>query len=105
MNNHDKYKYSITIHTEDKAVLNCLRSLAEFSQGEGIKRIAWGNTKDKQWVEAGFEVTFHFTKPHYREVFVSELNRLLPYELWEVVRENDNDPAKPTKRAISARKR
>lgn len=35
MGEHYKYKYSITIHTDDLAVVNCLRALSKYSQKSG----------------------------------------------------------------------
>jgi len=97
MGEHHKYKYSITIHTEDLAVVNCLRALSQYSQKTGNNRITWGNTKDSDWKAAGHRVTFRFTSPEYREGYLYELKRLLPLELWKEYGCSDNDPAKPAK--------
>jgi hypothetical protein len=97
MGEHYKYKYSITIHTDDLAVVNCLRALSQYSQKSGNNRITWGNTKDADWTAANHRVTFRFTSPEYREGYLSELKRLLPNQLWKEVGRSDNDPAKPAK--------
>lgn len=97
MGEHYKYKYSITIHTDDLAVVNCLRALSQYSQKSGNNRITWGNTKDADWNAANHRVTFRFTSPEYREGYLSELKRLLPNQLWKEVGRSDNDPAKPAK--------
>ncbi len=91
---HLEYHYSITIKTDDNAVLNCLRALAQHSQRHGNNRIPWGNTKDSDWDRDGHQVTFHFTKPQFRSLFVSDATRLLPQELWTTERTNDHDPAR-----------
>ena len=98
MGEHHKYKYSITIHTDDLAVVNCLRSLSQFSQKTGNNRITWGNTKDSDWNAANHKVTFRFTTPEYREGFLFEVNRILPSNLWEESKRSDNDPATPAKK-------
>lgn len=41
---HADYKFSITIKSDDLAVVNCLRSLSQFSQQSGNNRIPWGRT-------------------------------------------------------------
>ena len=46
---HAMYKHSVTIHTDDLAVVNCLRALSELSQRTGNNRISWGGTKDRDW--------------------------------------------------------
>ena len=92
---HADYKFSVTVKSEDLALVNCLRALAQHSQQSGNNRIPWGGTKDKDWKGAGHMVTFHFTTAEYRSGFVAEVRRLLPEALWSVVRESNNDPAHP----------
>ena len=97
MTTHEDHKFSITVHTDDLAVVNCLRSLSKYSQKTGNNNIPWGGTKDKDWMRDGHQVTFHFSDPVYREGFLSELKRLLPSNIWREVRRSDNDPSKPAK--------
>ena len=92
-----KYKYSITIHTDDLAVVYCLRSLANYSQLKFNRTIAWANTKDEDWQRANHYVTFRFTSPEFRKGFLSETKRLLPDSLWRESSQSDNDPARPAK--------
>lgn len=95
MSQHNFYKYSITIYTEDLAVVNCLRALSKFSQKTGNNNIPWGGTKDVDWKRDSNKVTFRFSKSEYRTGFISEINRLLPNNLWEIVESKDDNPAKP----------
>ena len=97
MGEHYKYKYSITMQSDDLAVVHCLRSLSQFSQKTGNNRITWGNTKESDWKRDGKKVTFRFTTPEYRKLFISEAERLLPSDSWMISAQNDNDPAKPAK--------
>ena len=76
MSDHSKYRFSITISSNDLAVINCLRSLAQFRQKTENNRIPWGGTKDKDWLSNNKQVTFHFSSIDYRELFVAEINRL-----------------------------
>ena len=92
---HADYKFSITMQSDDLAVINCMRSLSQYSQKSGNNRIPWGGTKDPDWKCAGNSVTFRFTTTGFRSRFVAECHRLLPPALWSVVRENNNDPARP----------
>ena len=91
---HSDYKFSVTIHSDDLAVVNCLRSLSQFSQKSGNNRIPWGGTKDSDWSASGNHVTFRFTSSVFRDDFLVEAKRLLPKELWLVVSTKENDPAK-----------
>jgi hypothetical protein len=97
MSDHYRYHYSITIETADEVVLQCLRSISDYSQVSGNKRIVWGGTKKKEWQRDGYQVTFHFSDQQYRNVFKIEAQRVLPKGLWHVVKEKDNDPAIPQK--------
>lgn len=97
MGEHYKYKYSVTIQTDDLAVVNCLRALSQYSQKTGNNRIAWGNTKDSDWKRDNKRVTFRFTSPEYRRGFLSEVERILPNGLWTEYEQSDNDPARPVK--------
>ncbi|WP_321493326.1 hypothetical protein [uncultured Desulfobacter sp.] len=97
MGDHYKYKYSITMQSDDLAVVHCLRSLSQFSQKTGNNRITWGNTKESDWKRDGKKVTFRFTTPEYRKFFISEAERLLPSDSWTISAQNENDPAKPAK--------
>ncbi len=97
MGQHEMYRFSITIHTDDLAIVNCLRSLSQRSQKTGNNRITWGNTKDSDWAREHHRVTFRFTSPEYRDGFLGEINRLLPGHLWNESSRSDNDPAQPAK--------
>lgn len=92
---HSNHKFSVTIRSDDLAVVNCLRSLSEFSQKSGNNRIPWGGTKDTDWKRDGHSVTFRFTTPEYRAGFLAEAKRLLPISLWTEVAQSNNNPAKP----------
>jgi len=93
---HALFHYSITCHMDDRAVLSCLRSLADFAEHHPQKKIAWGNTGDDAWTRNGHQVTFHLTEPRYRQVFREKANELLGGR-WSEVRASDNDPATPKK--------
>ena len=95
MTTHQEHKFSITIRTDDLAVVGCLRALAKFSQKRGNNQIPWGGTKDDDWRRAENQVTFRFSSAQYRAGFVGEAKRLLPADLWVEVDRSDTDPARP----------
>lgn len=90
---HADYRFSVTLHSDDRAVVNCLRALSQISQLEGNVRIPWGGTKDSDWERDQHEVTFRFTSGVYRQGFVEVANRVLRDGLWREVRRSDCDPA------------
>jgi hypothetical protein len=92
---HRDYRFSVTVHSEDRAVVNCLRALSQISQREGNVRIPWGGTKDADWERDGGKVTFRFTSPGYRQGFIEVAERVLRTGLWREVARSDSDPASP----------
>ena len=93
MSQHHEYHYSRTIHTDDLALLGCLRASSQHCQKTGNPRIPWGGTKQGDWAHAGHQATFHFSSPAYRDDFLHETQRLLPAKLWRAVGSSDSDPA------------
>ena len=75
---HSKVHYRATVKTDDLAVLHCLRSISQYAQKNGNKRIPWGGTKKTDWQDAAHRVTFRFTSSDYRRDFFAQLDRLLP---------------------------
>ena len=95
MTTHKDYKFSVTIHSDDLALVHCFRGLTMHCQATHNARIPWGGTKRSDWVRDGHQVTFHFSSKYYREALLKEAERLFPQDLWKKMRESDNDPAKP----------
>ena|ERR1700733_1432507 len=94
---HDKFRFSVACHTDDLAVLYCLRALARWAQpgrrlGSGSREIGYGGTKDADWKASGHEVKFRFTEPRFRERFLKRANDLLPNH-WQQGSTSDEDPA------------
>jgi hypothetical protein len=81
-----EYPFNITVHSDDLAVIYCLRALSDLSQKTGNTRKAWGGTKRKDWERSGHRVTFHFSDPTYRTEFVNDAKRLLDDRWTEVSR-------------------
>ena len=95
MSQHSRYHYSIMVKTDDLPLLYCLRALSMYAQRTGNNKIPWGNTSDKNWKQNQHQVTFHFSRIEYRNLFISEIQRLLPQDLWIIICKRDDDPAKP----------
>jgi hypothetical protein len=92
---HSDYHYSVTLYSDDRAVVNCLRALSQISQKPGNVRIPWGGTTDAAWEEAGQKIILRFTSPGYRQGFVELAEKILRPGLWREVRRSDLDPATP----------
>ena len=92
---HADYHFSITVHTEDLALLGCLRALSAHAQTIGNSRIPWGGTKKTDWERNNHQATFRFSDQSFRDTFIREVERLLPKGLWNIVSKSDADPASP----------
>jgi len=42
---HKEYHYSVTVQTDDLALLFCLRALSQHAQATGCVRIPWGGNE------------------------------------------------------------
>ena len=60
MVNREDYRFTVTIHSDDLAVIYCLRALADFYQKTGNTRTTWGGTKKKDWASNGNRVSSKF---------------------------------------------
>ncbi len=92
---HADHRFSVTIRTDDLAVVGCLRALSKHAQTLGNGQIPWGGTKDEDWRRKAHQVTFHFSSPGYRQGFLDDVRRLLPADLVTIVAQSDSDPARP----------
>lgn len=92
---HKSFHFSVTLRSDDLAVIHCLRALAQYAQRDGNTRITWGGTKRKDWEENHHQITLRFTQPEYRHHFVAEADRLLPLGSWSEASRSDSDPASP----------
>ena len=79
-----EYRFSVTLHTNDLAVVYCMRALADYCQKTENTRKAWGGTGNKHWQERK-RVTFRFTTESYRAEFLREVRRLLCGKLWKII--------------------
>ena len=98
MPDYTAYRYSVTIYTEDLAVVHCLRGLAQYTQASGSRQTAWENTGEREWRAANCMVTFHFTEPSYRDDFLESARRILQTNTWNEASQSDHDPAQPSRR-------
>ncbi len=94
---HGDHHFSVQVHTDDLAVLYCLRSLADYSQESGNTRITWGGTSKEDWKRHNNSVKFHFSEIRYRQKFINEANRILPKNSWHIATQSDDEPATPKK--------
>lgn len=97
MTEHESYRFSVTVASDDLAVIGCLRALAQYSQKTGNNRIPWGGTKDDDWRRAGIRITLRFDSRTYRDGFLNEAERLLGAN-WTKVAKSDDDPARHQRR-------
>ena len=88
--NHNLFKFSITCHTDDLAVVFCLRALCQFVEQHKYPQIGWGGTGESSWRNSSNRITLHFTDSEYRDSFIKQANRLFNKK-WSLISTNDND--------------
>ena len=93
MNQHKEFIFSVTIHSDDYALVSAMRGLAFYCQMEISKQISWGNTKEKDWAKAGHKTTFHFSRQNFRDNFIREARNLFREGAWSVASQSNDDPA------------
>jgi hypothetical protein len=93
MSQHDDYKYSVTVQSDDLPLVSSLRGLAWYCQETGNRQIAWGGTKRPDWEKNGHHITFHFNCTRYRDNFLNEARRLFSTG-WSKASQSESDPAK-----------
>jgi hypothetical protein len=71
-----KYHFTVTLKTDDEAVLHCLRGLSHYAQRTGKKMATWGGTGKGEWVRDHHCVKFRFSSDGYRNKFIEEASRL-----------------------------
>jgi len=91
-------RFSITCHSDDLAVVHCLRALCEFAERSVLGQIAWGGTGAEAWRAHGNRITPRFSDPAFRDAFVTAATDVLQPGLWAEVQRSDNDPAKRQRR-------
>ena len=85
MSRNARIKFDATIHTDDEAVLNCLRGLAFFHQQTGNRFEIWGSTSVADWKRDQGRVTFRFSLPIFRDAFIADIQRLFPEAVVKVL--------------------
>lgn len=94
MSQHKYFNYSITIHSDDLALITSMRALAWFCQNEINRQIAVAGAKEEDWDREGHKVTFFFTSEHNRTVFLDESKRLFRPE-WKISSQSNSILPKP----------
>lgn len=90
--NYAACKYSVTVRTDEEAVLHMLRGLSQHCESGQYKQLAWGGSTADSWRLNDNRVTFRFSAPADRQLFLREARRFLD-GWWTLEGTNDNDPA------------
>lgn len=87
-----EYRFSVTVSTDRREVLYCLRGLSMAAQITGNNKLPWSGQRDAVWKRRGGRVTFRFTLAKYREQFLHWAASLFPEGSWCYVQQSDHDP-------------
>jgi hypothetical protein len=86
-----QFRYSITVETQDDAVLFCLRALWQYAEREPHPSPVLGLTSMGEWRTSDGQITFRFSNPYNRADFLGEATRLLAGK-WTRLGTSDDDP-------------
>ena len=86
-----QFRYSITVETQDDAVLFCLRALWQYAERHPSPRESLDLTSASEWQAEDGKITFRFSTPRNRSDFLGEATRLLAGK-WTRLGTSDDDP-------------
>jgi hypothetical protein len=86
-----QYRYSLTVETQDDAVLFCLRALWQFAERHPSVPSELERSATGEWRRGEGRVKFHFSNPYNRGDFLGEATRLLAGK-WTRLGTSDDDP-------------
>ncbi len=86
-----KYRYSITVETQDDAVLFCLRALWQYAERHPLPPTDRDLATTGEWRLGDGRITFRFSNPYNRGDFLGEATRLLAGK-WTRISTSDSDP-------------
>lgn len=92
--NHALYRFSLTVQTDDVAVLHCLRALCQLWAGGPVPQTGWGGTSRDSWSRNKGRAVLRFASAEGRASFQKDAARLLPSR-WTLIAEMNDDPAAP----------
>jgi len=85
-----QYGYSITVETQDIAVLFCLRALWQYAERHPAAPADRDGVTTDEWRLGDGRVTFLFSNPYNRSDFLGEATRLLAGK-WTRIATSDNE--------------
>ena len=94
MRQHDHFKFSVIIHSEDLFMVSAMRGLAWQCQSEINRQISVAGASNDRWKRDSGKVTFYFTSSENRSVFLDHVNRLFK-EGWKEIGRDNNTTAPP----------
>jgi hypothetical protein len=91
---HEHFKFSVVIQSKDLYMVSAMRGLAWQCQPQINRQISVAGASNEQWKTDNGAVTFYFTSPANRTVFLDEVSRLFK-EGWEKISEDNTKTAPP----------
>lgn len=88
---HAQFPFSLTVETQDRAVLFCLRGLCANVEQDADWATALAEASVDAWTKAEGCVTFRFSAPRHRSAFLGDATRLLAGK-WMRVALHDDEP-------------
>ena len=94
MSQHAHFKYSVEIQSADLFMVSAMRGLAWQCQEQINRQITVAGASNKQWKRNAGKVTFYFTSPANRSLFLEQTQRLF-LTGWTKIYEDNTRTAPP----------
>jgi hypothetical protein len=94
MRQHDHFKFSVTIQSENLFMVSAMRGLAMCCQSEINRQIAVAGASNGHWKANEGRATFYFTSPSNRTMFLKEVSILFGTG-WGKIQQDNNKAAPP----------
>ena len=91
MGQKDRFRFSVTVLSDDLPVIAAMCGLAWFCQPEICRQTAVFRTTEDDWKRDSHHVTFHYTSEGNRQSFITESKRSF-LGSWEITNQKSNDP-------------
>ncbi len=88
MTQHDHFKFSVTIACKDLFMVSAMRGLAWQCQPEINRQISVAGASNDRWKASGGTVTFYFTSPANRTLFLAKSSEFFPFGWKEIGRDD-----------------
>lgn len=91
MSQYPNFKFSVTVHTDDRELIGCLSALAHCCEPVNPRQIYIEGQIGSGWERNEHQATFHFSNDQNRESFIDFAKKHYAHSL-KIIEQKDNNP-------------